>query len=201
MLTEVFRAIFLGALPVMVFSFAILQWSITTGRMQKFTGEDGLATQHARHAKSVGKTGRPKDTSFIEQLSDERSRGDIFHGKLMSFGGGYYGTMAILTYLLIEVVEIWQFMVQALSPNTSFGEIGLGLVIEFFVNSLLNLIAAFIWFMTLPEYINISEGLVWLGASYLGYLAGLRLTADRGSEIEGGAIQFWTRFVSLFKSD
>ena len=89
---------------------------------------------------------------------------------------------------------------KALSPNTSFGEIGFGLIIEFFINSILNLVAAFIWFATLPEYIAIEEGLVWLGVSYLGYLAGLRLTADRGSEIEAGAVYYWTRFVSLFKS-
>jgi len=197
---EVFRAIFLAALPVMVFSFTILQWSISTGRMQNFTREESLTTQHTRHAKSVSKARRSKDTSLIERLSDKRSRGDIFYGKLMSFGGGYYGTMAMLTYLLVEIVEVWQFVVKALSPDTSFGEIGLGLVIEFFVNSIVNLIAAFIWFATLPKYITINEGLIWLGASYLGYLAGLQLTANRGSEIEAVAKHFWTRFISLFTS-
>jgi hypothetical protein len=70
-----------------------------------------------------------------------------------------------------------------LSPTTWIDKIGLDLFIQFFVNSLTNLVAAFLWFATLPEYINIDNGFIWLAAAYLGYLGGLRLTTTRGDEI------------------
>ena len=91
--------------------------------------------------------------------------------------------MAVLTYTLIEAVEIWQFLVGLADPSTWINKIGFDLFIEFLLNSIINLVAALVWFNTLPEYIIINNGFIWLGASYLGYLAGLRLTAEKGDWI------------------
>ena len=103
----------------------------------------------------------------------------------MFFGSGFYGTMAVLTYILIEILEIWEFLVGMLSPSTWIDKLGLDLVIQFFVNSITNLVAAFVWFSTLPEYVAIDNGFIWLAASYLGYLGGLRLTSLMGDELWG----------------
>jgi len=185
----------LAAVPVALFTFLVLQWSIASGRMRKFSAEEDLQRQHKKHARSVKKARRERAADPDNEdspLFHQRAAGDFFHNKVMSFGGGYYGTMAVLTYILIELVEIWQFLVGMLSPSTWIDKLGLDLLIEFFINSLTNLIAAFVWFVTLPEYITINNGFVWLAASYLGYLAGVRLTMALGDRI-------WARMMAWYE--
>jgi hypothetical protein len=171
MVLEIFRAVLLGTIPVAVFTFVVLQWSITSGRMKKFAGGEDLQLQHKTHIKTAKKT-RVK--------MQPGNPGDLFHNKIISFGGGFYGTMAVLTYALVEILEIWGFFVGIIDPDTWINNIGPGLFIDFFVNSVTNLIAAFIWFDTLPDYITINNGFIWLAAAYGGYLAGLRLTSEMG---------------------
>lgn len=174
MALDIIRAILIGALPVALCTFVILQWSISTGRMSRFSGTEGLWHQHKANAKAAKKKREDPPSGFI---------GDIFHKRVMSFGGGFYGTMAVLTYVLIETIEIWQFVTGMADPDTWINKLGLGLLIEFFVNSIMNMVAAFIWFDTLPRFITVHNGLIWLAATYAGYLAGLRLTAVAGDVI------------------
>ena len=174
MVLEIFRAVLLGTIPVAVFTFAILQWSITSGRMKKFSGEEDLQLQHKTHAKTSKKA---------REKMQPGNPGDLLHSKIIFFGGGFYGTMAVVTYALVEMVEIWAFLLGIIDPDTWINDIGLGLFIDFFVNSVTNLIAAFVWFETLPDYITINNGFIWLAAAYGGYLAGLRLTSEMGDVI------------------
>ena len=95
----------------------------------------------------------------------------------------YYGTMAVLTYLLIESIEIVRFLLSLADPQTWIDRLGLQLLIDFLVNTFTNIVDAFIWFDTLTRYLPVDNGLVWLGASYAGYLGGLHLTRLAGDRI------------------
>jgi hypothetical protein len=183
MVLEIVRAGTFGAVPVAFFTFLILQWSIASGRLNRFDSEKNLHRQYKKHSKAARKS---RDTGLAadnKPLFHKRAAGDLFHNKVTFFGGGYYGTMAVLTYILIETVEIWQFLAGLVDPSTWINKIGLDLIIEFLISSITNLVAALVWFTTLPEYITVNNGFIWLGASYLGYLAGLRLTAQKGDWI------------------
>ena len=186
MVLEIVIAGIFGTVPVALFTFLVLQWSIASGRLNRFDREKNLHRQYKKHARQARKLRGNKETGPEDDdqpLFHKRAAGDLFHNKVTFFGGGYYGTMAVLTYLLIETVEIWKFLLDLLSPSTWLNKIGVDLIIEFLVNSITNLVAAFVWFNTLPEYISIDNGLIWLGASYLGYLLGLRLVAEKGDWI------------------
>ena len=186
MVLEIVRASVYGMLPVAFFTFLILQWSISSGRLRRFDSGENLHRQYKKHSKAARKSKRDKESNLKDEdrsLFHKRAAGDLFHNKITFFGGGFYGTMAVLTYTLIEAVEIWQFLVGLADPSTWINKIGFDLFIEFLLNSIINLVAALVWFNTLPEYIIINNGFIWLGASYLGYLAGLRLTAEKGDWI------------------
>jgi hypothetical protein len=186
MVLEIVRAGLFGALPVACFTFFILQWSIASGRLRGFDRAGNLDRQYVKHSKAASKSRGDKKAGVKDKdgpVFHKRAAGDAFHNKVSFFGGGYYGTMAVLTYILIEAVEIWQFLIGLVDLSNWTSRIGFDLVIQFIVNSFINLVAAFVWFNTLPEYIVIDNGFIWLGASYLGYLAGLRVTADRGDWI------------------
>ncbi len=186
MVLEILTAGIFGTIPVALLTFLVLQWSIASGRLSRFDREENLHRQYKKHTKQARKLRGNTETG---QEDDEqpwfrkRAAGDLFHNKVTFFGGGYYGTMAVLTYILIETVEIWKFLAELLNPSTWLNKIGVDLIIDFIVNSITNLVAAFVWFHTLPEYITIDNGFIWLAASYLGYLLGLRLVAEKGDWI------------------
>jgi hypothetical protein len=186
MVQEIMRAVIYGAMPVAFFTFLILQWSIASGRLSRLDRGENLHRQYTKHSKAAKKSKKNKEPGLEENeqpLFHKRAAGDLFHNKITFFGGGFYGTMAILTYVLIEAIEIWQFFAGILAPSIWINKIGLDLIIDFLVNSITNLISAFVWFSTLQDYIAINNGFIWLGAAYFGYLAGLRLTADKGDWI------------------
>lgn len=203
MVFEIVRAAVYGAMPVAFFTFLILQWSIASGRLRRFDSGENLHRQYKKHSKAARKPGKDRESGLEDDerpLFHKRAAGDLFHNKVTFFGGGFYGTMAVLTYILIEAVEIWQFLIGLVDPYTWINRIGLDLIIEFLVNSFTNLVAAFVWFNTLPEYIDIDNGFIWLGASYLGYLAGLRLTAEKGDWIWEKMPEWYDRVAQCLRS-
>jgi hypothetical protein len=203
MVLEIVRAVIYGTMPVAFFTFLILQWSIASGRLNRFDSGESLHRQYRKHSRTARKSKKDREAGLEDDeqpLFHKRAAGDLFHNKVTFFGGGFYGTMAVLTYVLIEAVEIWQFLVGLVDPSTWINKIGLDLIIEFLVNSFTNLVSAFVWFSTLPEYITIDNGFIWLGASYLGYLAGLRLTAEKGDWIWERIPGWYDRVVQCLRS-
>jgi len=201
MIFEIFKASLLGALPVAAFTFLMLQWSVASGRIDAFkSGKDlqkqfknrakakKAAEKEIKLAKKEKRDPNPTITACIREKDDvphppSRMVGDMFHNKVTSFGAGFYGTMAVLTYVLIELIEIWQFLGKVFGPGSWFENIGLHLIIDFFINSIMNFVSAFIWFSTLPKYLPVENGWVWLVAAYLGYLVGVKLTTQHGDNI------------------
>jgi hypothetical protein len=197
---EAIRAAALGALPIACFTFLTVQWSIVSGRLPKFSDAKDLQTQYKKQrteikeakriAKENKKTGQPE----IEQAQQEhqqqentsffhkRKGGDLMFNKLLFFGGGFYGTMALFTYLIIEVIEILTFFGKIIDVTNWHFTFSIQFLVDLFINSIMNIVAAFIWFQTLPDYVDVNNGFVWIAAAYLGYLGGVHFTKLKGDE-------------------
>ena len=196
MFGEVIRAALFGALPIACFTFLTLQWSITSGRLPKFTDKKDLKAQYkklseqAKEAKKKAKEkAKEKKQADAPETMEEKKPffhkgrgGDLLHGKVMFFGGGFYGTMALFTYLIIEVDEITSFFGKIIDLSNWSFNFSINFVIDLIINSVMNIVKAFIWFDTLPDYIRIHEGWIWIIAAYLGYLGGIRFTREKGDE-------------------
>ncbi len=206
MLTDIIRALVLGATPVGAFTFLVLQWSVAAGKLQPFADSKSLdkqinaqkkaksaakkaaklAAKQAKAAKSesaVAEDAVPAEPAKYKNPFHKDAGRDFFHSKIMFFGGGFYGTMALFAYTVIEMGEIWQFLGVVFTPGEWFRNLGFDLIIQFLINSIMNIVAAFTWFMTLPRYVDIGNGWIWLGAAYVGYIAGVRLVAEAGEEV------------------
>lgn len=195
MLIEAIRAAILGALPVGCFTFLIVQWSIVSGRLDKFSDEKALSAQYkkirkeAKEAKKNAKLKKQKGEPEAEQIQqqkqaffDSRKGGDLFYSKLIFFGGGFYGTMALLTYLIIELFEILSFFGKIIDVSNWKFSFSVQFIVDLIINSIMNIVSAFIWFQTLPKYIEVNNGFIWLAAVYFGYLGGVRFTQARGEQ-------------------
>lgn len=185
MVSEVLTAILMAGLPVAAFTFLILQWSIASGRMMPFDEDENLAAQYKERVQEHKKAQKENtaDTDEDAPLFSKKWGGDMFHNKVMSFGGGFYGTMALLTYIVVETIEVWNFLGKIFGSGSWFENLGFGLILDFIVNSIMNFVAAMVWFITLQDFLPIEKGFVWLVVAYGGYLAGLKITMQKGSDL------------------
>ena len=100
-----------------------------------------------------------------EKLEDN----NLVQQRWMKFGGGFYGLTALWTLVVIEISDFVQFVVGFPGFAALFSDGVISFIISFFVNQLMNLIAAFIWFTYWSEVI------VTVAVSYGGYLLGMNV--------------------------
>lgn len=98
--------------------------------------------------------------------------GETATNKWLFFGGGFYGLMAFGTYLYIEVGEIATFLLSLIDFTwvQFWSQLSIDLVIKFIINSVMNLVDAFVWFRYWPQVISMQNGWVWLIVAHVGYI-------------------------------
>ncbi len=93
--------------------------------------------------------------------------------KWFSFGGGFYGLVALYTWLVIEWNEVWNFVSELPGLVLSFNIGGLiSLAISLFIESIMNFFTAIAW----PLYWLDVAGNPWIwgGVAYAGYWLGIK---------------------------
>lgn len=145
----------MAGVPVALIGFALVYWSIK----KKYISADD----------HIDKLQEKKDLS-----DDDKSDFKLnpIHQKWLFFGGGYYGTIAFATYLVIEAKEVVDFFASYTTFENLIEQISFSAIIGLIIDSFLNLIPAFIWFTYWPDIFNIENGWYWLLASYAGYHIG-----------------------------
>ena len=109
---------------------------------------------------------------------DQPKKFDLLHGKWMKFGGGFYGVVAFYTYILVELPEVRDFFV-SLARMFEHGLVSL--VIQFFIESLKNFIAAIAWPAYWLSRIQHDQWL-WILGAYAGYWIGSKAAFRFSSE-------------------
>lgn len=148
--------------------------------------EAKLAAKEARKKgqKSV-KEKAPRDWSGLgaraggKLIGRLKPTGNPLHDKWMKFGGGFYGVVALWTYVVIELQEIYQFLMAFTGLSGIADLLSLDLLIGFLINSIVNFVLAITWFAYWPEVLNSERILLWLIVAYGGYLGGLQLARRR----------------------
>jgi hypothetical protein len=203
LLSDIFYAILFAGLPLMALTFAVIWWALHRGRLRgESVGElqksiQALAARQKSDKKKAkqknkGNTGRKRTAkhgadfnamiSGTEPLDSggdpDRPRKsaeklDPVLEKWFSFGGGFYGLVALYTWLVIEWNEVWGFLSDL--PGIVFSvDLGalIGLVVGFFIESLMNFITAIAW----PIYwLDVAGNpWVWIAVAYGGYWLGIK---------------------------
>ena len=108
-------------------------------------------------------------------LDDDRPSNNYIHKKWLSFGGGYYGLVALLTLIYIEGREIFGlYLIREQLPEL-LAALDRDAAVEIIKSQVMNMVDAFIWFQYWPNEISMSNGWIWLGISYAGYYGGNKL--------------------------
>lgn len=173
MIETLIIAAFKAGLPVALASYALTWWALRNDYLDSVIDIKELEKQIKQQRKD----------------KKNRKKADPVHNKWLAFGGGFYGVVALLTYLVVELGEILDFFLQFESISAFFTGISLGLIIDLVIDAFMNFIVAIAW----PWYWigDIAGPYIWLwfAVAYGGYWGGTRLALrrhiDKGEE--GGA--------------
>ena len=158
-LIDLLIAVFTAGLPLFLLSFLMVSWALYRGR---------LAGQTVKEIQgSIDALGKARKDKTNNQDMDPAL------AKWFRFGGGFYGLMALYTWLLIEWDDAASFIFQLgdIVINLDPGLL-IGALVEFFVESVMNFVLAIAW----PAYWLTETGDVWLKliVAYGGYWLGIR---------------------------
>ena len=140
-------------------SFALVSWALHSDRLSGETVKElqgGIAALRKTH----------KDKT-VEQKTDP-----ALH-YWFRFGSGFYGLVALYTWLRIEKDELVEFLAGFVDMLVNLYPSALiGLLIELFVESILNFVVAITW----PAYWLAELNNPWLSlfAAYAGYWLGIK---------------------------
>ena len=159
MLIDLINAFFVAGLPMFILSFTLVSWALHGGQL---AGETVKQLQGG--ILSLSKAHKDKDNSH---------KADPALRHWFRFGGGFYGLVALYTWLLIEADDLLGFFggLANIAINLNPGAL-LGLLIELFVESLVNFVVAIAW----PSYWLNDWSSPWLllAAAYAGYWLGIK---------------------------
>jgi hypothetical protein len=100
--------------------------------------------------------------------------------KWLSFGGGFYGLVGLLTYAVVELGEIADFFRGFESISGFIRNISFDMVIRLFIEGLMNFIVAIAWPLYWLDMIVGQYIWIWFLVAYGGYWLGARLALHYG---------------------
>ena len=171
MITEFFRAFLMAGVPVGVVSYLLIWWALRGEYFEHTTKLKQLKKEVKQLSKARKKN--KKGTANSDNTAGETKVSPI-HGKWLKFGGGFYGTIALMTFAIVEVGEILAFFTQFSEIMGKLSNFHFGMIVDFFVESIMNFVTAIAWPWYWMEEIETGEFWIWLLAAYGGYWLGAK---------------------------
>ena len=186
MVFEFFRALLLAGLPVGLASYFLFSWALRRRPPGAVTSlqalQRELKQQSKERAKQKKENKNKRDLAAVMAEGAHFSRDsqlDLIHNKWLTFGGGFYGVVGLLTYAVVELKDLWDFFIGFESVWVLLSQLGLDTLIGLLVEALRNFIVAIAW----PAYwlSDIRSDYIWLWfvLAWFGYWVGARLALRR----------------------
>lgn len=159
MIQELFIALFKAGLPVGVAAYLLVWWALRNG----YLGKAGSVKEVEKEVKRLVKD------------KESPREGDPVHRKWLSMGGGFYGVVAMLTYIVVEVGEILDFLAGFDGIAAFIDSISINMLVGLIIEAVKNSIIAIAW----PAYwltdIRSNHIWIWFVVAYAGYWLGSSL--------------------------
>jgi len=159
-----FKAIILVGIPVGAFSFLMIYYAYLKGYLSTDIEFKDAFNKHNKAHSTLSKKHK-KNLLFL-------------HSKWVTFGGGFYGLIALLTFIVIELLQIVNFWLNVTGWQDIAALFSIQALIGMFVDSIVNMVKAAIWFTYWPEVFNTDNFIGWVLVAYLGYRLGAKLAKD-----------------------
>lgn len=188
-MSSLIGAFFTVGIPVAVTAYLLIGWLIHSGRLQSFSSRKELD----EHIRGIKREKKELKKELKKKKEKREKESDVAFRKWLQFGGGFYGTAALYTFVVNEIIDIFRFVGKILNfPNWeidwAIGSIISFLIsafVDFLINSLQNFLSAILWFMEWgPEDDGLRIGMNFVMA-YIGYGVGSRFANDHAASDVG----------------
>ncbi len=175
--------IFEAGLPVFLLTFVLVYWALRDGR---------LAGKSVKELQAgIGSLSKPSKSQAARTSVDPALE------RWLRFGGGFYGLIALYTWLLIEWEDVATFIAGLADVLFSFEPARLfSLVLNLFIESIMNFVVAIGW----PAYWLSKSREAWLmlGVAYASYWLAIKaaqLAWQRGwwGYVSNRILAWWRR--------
>lgn len=159
---DLFEAVIKLGIPVAGLSWLLFYRLYSAGDLDRAADAKSIrqSLKRIKKEKSIIKQGDARWVALLGQ-------------NWMRFGGGFYGTAGLWTFIYIEAGDVIRFF-SDFSQITQLINNGLiNLVVSFFVNQFTNFITAIVWVTYWPD--DTQSIFIWLAVAYLFYLLGVFL--------------------------
>lgn len=168
MLLEILKAIFLAGLPIAVISYYLV---LLTSK------NTTLVSKNSKQLKQELKT------VTIENNEEDHFVKKAVQKKFLKFGGGFYGVLTFITYIHIEIMQIIDFIRSFSGFQNFIDSIGFSMIINFFLEAIMNLIQAFMWPMYWYKYLPIGSFWIWIIAALFAHTAATKYALKKSHEL------------------
>jgi uncharacterized membrane protein len=192
MLRELIRALFMAGVPVAVTSYLLVWWALRSDYLDSAGGVDDVEKQFKalsaskskkkkadkKAAKVMNRRGKEVATEEAQPAAPARKMNPV-HNKWLSFGGGFYGVVALLTYMVVELGELRDFVARYDGFMNLLRQLNFNIVIELIIDAFTNFIVAIAWPVYWLGDIAGEYIWIWFAVAYGAYWAGAKLALSR----------------------
>jgi hypothetical protein len=185
MLRELLRASIMAGIPVALASYFLFSWALRRRQLGTMTSLKEVEQEIKRQSKEQSRLRKERKRAGVGSMLAEgahlsrASQLDLVHNKWLAFGGGFYGVVGLLTYVVVELGDLRDFLLGFESVWALISRFGLDMLVELLVNALRNFVVAIAW----PAYwlSDIHSDYIWLwfAVAYAAYWGGARLALQR----------------------
>ena len=159
MIREIFIAFFKAGLPVGVLAYLLTWWALRNGYLSDVNNVKEIEREVKRLVKD-------KET---------KPDGDMVHRKWLAMGGGFYGVVAVLTWVFLELGEILDFITSFESIDALINSLSIGTLFQLAIEAIQNSFLAIAWPMYWLSDIQSNFIWIWFLVAYGAYWAGTTL--------------------------
>lgn len=159
MIREIFIAFFKAGLPVGVVAYLLVWWALRNGYVSGVNNVKEIEQEVKRLVKD----------------KENKPEGDLVHRKWLAMGGGFYGVVAVLTWVFIELGEILDFITSFESISALISSLSIGTLIQLVIEAIKNSFLAIAWPMYWLSDIRSDYIWIWFIVAYAAYWAGTTL--------------------------
>ena len=154
--------------PIAVFTLALVYWALQKGSFSESLDTKALQ----REIKAMSKKNKGKNKEILKENAVELHP---LQKKWAKFGGGFYGIVAFFTYIVVEVMEIINMVMDFGGFFDFLKQLDISVIIHIFVEALTNFISAMVWPFYWMQRIDTDHTWIWFVVAYAGYWVGLKL--------------------------
>lgn len=161
MIREIFIAFFKAGLPVGVVAYLLVWWALRNGYLSGVESVKEIEKEVKRLAKD----------------KESKTDSDLVHRKWLAMGGGFYGVVAVLTWVFVELGEILDFITSFDGFDAFINSLTIGTLVQLFVEAIKNSFLAIAWPVYWLSDIQSDYIWIWFIMAYAAYWAGSTLAA------------------------